>query len=164
MHALRPGERTSERLDRLAPYSYRADPAVPDFPDDKAIIVFDGVCVLCSTFAKFVAARDGARRYRFIAAQSIVGTALYRHLGLDPVNYETNLLIANGKVSAKMGAVVGIMSGLGGIWRAAAVVGWLPARISDRIYDCVARNRYSLFGRRGHCIRADQSWRDRVIE
>ena len=35
----------SKRLALVAPYSYRADPAVPDFPDDKALIVFDGVCV-----------------------------------------------------------------------------------------------------------------------
>jgi hypothetical protein len=27
-------------------YSYRADAAVPAFPDDKPIIVFDGKCVL----------------------------------------------------------------------------------------------------------------------
>ena len=38
----------------FALYSYRADPAVPPFPDDKPLIVFDGVCVLCSGFAKFV--------------------------------------------------------------------------------------------------------------
>jgi hypothetical protein len=25
-----------------APYSYRHDPAVPPFPDDKPVIVFDG--------------------------------------------------------------------------------------------------------------------------
>lgn len=30
--------------------SYRADAAVPAFPDDKPIIVFDGNCVLCSRF------------------------------------------------------------------------------------------------------------------
>ena len=159
-----PTERTSERLERLAPFSYRSDPAVPPFPDDKAIIVFDGVCVLCSGFARFVAARDTAQQYRFMAAQSAVGTALYRHLSLDPVNYETNLLIRNGKVSAKMGAFVGIMSGLGGVWRAAAVFGWLPARFSDRMYEAIARNRYRLFGRRDQCIRPDQSWCDRVIE
>lgn len=56
------------------------------------------------------------------------------------------------------------MSGLGEIWRAAAVFGWLPGRLSDRMYDMIARNRYSLFGRRDHCIPPDQSWRDRMIE
>ena len=37
------------------PYSYRADAAVPAFPDDKPIIVFDGKCVLCSRYPAHLA-------------------------------------------------------------------------------------------------------------
>ena len=44
----------SRRLSQAQPYSYRADPAVPAFPDDKGLVVFDGVCVLCSGFVQFV--------------------------------------------------------------------------------------------------------------
>ena len=157
-------ERTSEWLGRLAPYSYRGDPAVPAFPDDRPVIVFDGVCALCSSFARFVAARDRDQNFRFIAAQSALGMALFRHYGLDPVNYETNLLIANGRVSAKMDAFGAIMTRLGGVWRLGIVLGWLPGRLSDRLYETIARNRYALFGRTEQCIRPDASWRDRVIE
>ena len=149
---------------RFPDYSYRADPDVPAFPDDKAVIVFDGVCVLCSAFARFVATRDTDRQFRFIAAQSPLGLSLYRHFGLDPVNYETNLLIANGRVSVKMAAVVGIVTALGGGWRLIGVFSWLPARLSDRMYEAIARNRYRLFGRQEQCIRPDASWSDRVIE
>ena len=149
---------------RFGDYSYRADPAVPAFADDRAVIVFDGVCVMCSGFAQFVARRDTDRKFRFIAAQSPLGVALYRHFGLDPVNYETNLLIANGRLSVKMAAVLGIVTALGGCWRLVGVFGWLPAGLSDRIYEAIARNRYRLFGRRDRCIRPDASWSDRVIE
>lgn len=37
-----------------APYSYRANPAVPAFDDGRALFVFDGVCVPCSGGAAFV--------------------------------------------------------------------------------------------------------------
>jgi hypothetical protein len=37
-----------------APFSYRSDPAVPSFPDDRPIIIFYGHCVLCSRFARFL--------------------------------------------------------------------------------------------------------------
>jgi hypothetical protein len=37
-----------------APYEYRADPAVPGFADERFVIVFDGKCVLCSSFAQFI--------------------------------------------------------------------------------------------------------------
>ena len=157
-------QRTSDRLDRLGAYSYRSDPAVPAFADDKAVIVFDGVCALCSGFVRFVAVRDHYRQFRFIAAQSPLGAALFRHYGLDPVNYETNLLIADGRVSAKMAAFAGIMSRLGGVWRLGTVMGWLPGRLSDRMYEAIARNRYRLFGKFDQCIRPDASWRNRVIE
>ena len=35
-------------------YSYRSDPTVPAFPDDRPIIIFDGKCVFCSVFARFI--------------------------------------------------------------------------------------------------------------
>ena len=152
-----------ERLRALPPRSWRGDPAVPPFPDDRPVIVFDGVCVLCSGFARFVARRDASRQFRFVAAQSPLGAAIYRHAGLDPVNYETNLLIDGGHIFGKMDAVAGIMRRLGGIWRLAALAGRLPHGIADRLYDRVAQNRYRLFGRRQACIVPDADWRDRMV-
>ncbi|WFU41225.1 DCC1-like thiol-disulfide oxidoreductase family protein [Bradyrhizobium sp. CB82] len=34
------------------------------WPDDD-VILFDGVCIFCSRWVRFVAARDTARRFRF---------------------------------------------------------------------------------------------------
>ena len=162
-------QRLGARLDVLPSYSWRTDPSVPAFPDDKPVIVFDGICVLCSGFVRFVATRDPNAKFRFIAAQSPLGTALYRHLRLDAVNYESNLLIADGKVSAKMEAFRGIMWRLGRGWRAASAIGLLPGWVADGVYDVVARNRCRVFGRYDRCIRFDAdgagaSWHDRVIE
>jgi hypothetical protein len=42
------------------PFSYRSDPAVPKFPDDRPIIIFDGYCALCSGWAKLRAAQSSA--------------------------------------------------------------------------------------------------------
>lgn len=77
-------------------HSYRSDPAVPSFPDDRPLIVFDGVCVLCSGFVRFVLRHDGKNQFRFAAVQSITGDALYRHYGLATTPWDTNLLIAEG--------------------------------------------------------------------
>ena len=63
-----------------------------------------------------------------------------------------------------MDAFGAIMTRLGGVWRLGIVLGWLPGRLSDRLYETIARNRYALFGRTEQCIRPDASWRDRVIE
>jgi predicted DCC family thiol-disulfide oxidoreductase YuxK len=62
-------------------FSYRNDPAVPAFPDDRPILIFDGNCVLCSSFAQFILRHDKAHRLRLMAAQTTLGAALYRHFG-----------------------------------------------------------------------------------
>ncbi len=149
----------------LPAYSYRRDAGVPSFADDAPLIVFDGVCVLCSGFARFVARHDAQRTYRFTAAQSLLGAALFRHYGLQSVNYETSLLIVDGRAYGKLVAVSSILSGLGGIWRlCGSALRLVPTRLGEWLYDAVARNRYRMFGRHAVCLVADADWRSRVID
>jgi hypothetical protein len=78
-------------------YSWRDDPSVPAFADDRPTLIFDGHCVLCSSFAQFILRHDRERRFRLLAAQTPLGAALYRHLGLLPTEYETNILLEDGR-------------------------------------------------------------------
>lgn len=139
------------QLDSFSTYSYRDDPSVPDFPDETPLIVFDGVCVLCNGFARFVAKRDVAKRFRFAEAQSPLGGALYRHYGLDDVDYETNLLIQDGRAYGRMEAFVHIVSQLGCAWSTVRLILGLPRPMRDWLYDRIAKNRYRLFGRYDAC-------------
>jgi predicted DCC family thiol-disulfide oxidoreductase YuxK len=154
----------SQRLSEAAPYSYRADPAVPAFPDDKAVIVFDGVCVLCTGSARFVIERDGARAFRFAATQSPLGQALFRHYGLDTETFETNLVLIDGRAYGKLDSVAAVCGRLGGGWRLLAVLRFIPRPIADWLYDRVAKNRYTLFGRTEACMIPPPEWRARFIE
>jgi predicted DCC family thiol-disulfide oxidoreductase YuxK len=148
----------------MPPYSYRADACVPAFPDEKPLIVFDGVCVLCSAFAQFVAKRDPSGHFRFTAAQSKLGQALYRHYGFDPDQPETSLLIDEGRLFGKSKALAKILGRLSGPWRCGWLVLALPRPARDWVYDRIARSRYRVFGRRSACVRPDGSWRTRVVE
>ncbi len=151
------------RLDRFAPYSYRDDPALVTVPGDKPIIVFDGVCVLCTGFARFVVARDPAAHFRLTAAQSGVGQAFFRHYGLDPVHFETNLLIEDGRAYGKLAALTRILPRLAMPWPLAAPLTRLPGPLGDWIYDRIARNRYRLFGRTETCMVPPADWRARTL-
>jgi len=153
----------SQKLAQAAPYSWRADPAVPQFPDDKALIVFDGVCVLCSGFARFVLKRDRQFAFRLATAQSPLGQALYRHYGLDGQEFETNLVLAGGRATAKLDTVALAGERLGGRWRALSLLRLLPRALADWLYDRVAANRYALFGRTERCMIPPPEWRDRFI-
>jgi len=153
------GEATVKR----APFSYRDDPVVPHFPDDRPIIVFDGKCVLCSRFAQFVMRRDRDAKFRLLAAQSPLGDALYRHFELDPVNYETYILLQNGVAYLRSEAAIRILEGLSLPWRLASICRVCPLSVRDRLYDFVARHRLSWFGARAICYVANAAEADRFL-
>lgn len=147
----------------VAPYSYRTDPAVPAFPDDKALIVFDGVCVLCSGLARFVLKRDRDFVFRLTTAQSPVGQALFRHYGLDTETLATNLVLIDGTPYGKLDTVAAVGSRLGGGWRLLSMLRLIPRPVGDWLYDGIARNRYHLFGRYSRCPAPEPRWRERFI-
>jgi predicted DCC family thiol-disulfide oxidoreductase YuxK len=164
MSAVADTDRCADRLARRAAYSYRIDPAVPAFPDDRPVIVYDGVCVLCSAAMRVIARRDTAAHFRFVNGQSAVGGALFRHYGLDPVNFETVLLIDEGRAFGKLDMTRRVADLIGGPWRLFEVFAILPGAMQDWCYDLIAKNRYRLFGRSDVCIAPDPSWRARIIE
>jgi predicted DCC family thiol-disulfide oxidoreductase YuxK len=146
-----------------APFSFRNDPAVPAFPDDRPVIIFDGKCVFCSGFARFILWADRKRRFRLLAAQTGLGAALYRHYGLDPMNYSTNILLADGRAWFKSAASLRIFQLLGLPW-ALLSAGWLlPRVLRDGLYDVVARNRLRWFGVRETCYAPDATQADRFL-
>lgn len=143
--------------------SYREDKRVPPFPDDRPIVIFDGKCVMCSGFANLILRRDRALRFRLLAAQTPLGEALYRHYGLDPVDYETNLLIEDGRAWFKSEASIRILERLGFPWAMMAAARLLPLTLRDRLYEIIARNRLRWFGTRTSCYAPQPEDADRFL-
>ncbi|MBS0521288.1 MAG: DUF393 domain-containing protein [Proteobacteria bacterium] len=145
------------------PYSYRDDPAVPAFADDHPILIFDGKCVLCSGFARFILRTDRHRCFRLLAAQTPLGTALYRHYGLHPTDYETNILIDAGRLWQKSESSIRVFEILGAPWSLVGIVRVLPLALRDRLYEIVARNRLRWFGERQTCFLPTPADADRFL-
>ncbi|WP_249740833.1 thiol-disulfide oxidoreductase DCC family protein [Agrobacterium rubi] len=144
-------------------YSYRADPVVPDFPDDRPLIVFDGECGFCSRDIDFVLRHDKNALFRFTPAQSELGTALMRHYGYRTDNYETSLLVENGIAYPRSDGVLRVLKLLGGRTSLLAIFRFVPRGLRDRVYDLVARNRMKIAGRRQACRMPTAAERDRFI-
>lgn len=144
-------------------YSYRSDPTVASFPDDRPVIVFDGHCALCSGWAKFVLKHDPEGKIRLLPAQSDLGRALYIHYGLDPQDYETNILIAKGVGWFKSEGSIRMAEELGFPWSMAAIFRILPTRLRDGLYYHIARNRLRFFGRRDVCYLSEPGKEDRFL-
>jgi predicted DCC family thiol-disulfide oxidoreductase YuxK len=120
-------------------------------PEAGPIIVFDGMCVLCSANAQFVLANDKSGHFRLAAMQGAVGAGLFARHGIDPNDPNTIIVVDGENVWRDSDAVLAIYSGLGWPWRLAAMFKIVPRFMRDPIYRLVARNRYRIFGKRETC-------------
>jgi predicted DCC family thiol-disulfide oxidoreductase YuxK len=132
------------------------------WPDDD-VILYDGVCVFCSRWVRFVAARDKEQRFRFTAIQSGYDTRLAKALGIDPRDPDTNTVVHGGVAYFKSDAALTMLSHLPG-WDWVRVLRFLPKPLRDAAYNLIARNRYRIFGKYEKCFVPDASLRARVIE
>jgi predicted DCC family thiol-disulfide oxidoreductase YuxK len=139
------------------------NPVSTSFKDLQDTIVFDGECVLCSGFFNFMLTRDTAQRFKFATAQSPLGQRLYGELGLPTRDFETNLVIVNGKVHQRLDAFAAAMKSLPGGWPVLSLCRFLPGWIKDPFYNSIARNRYKIFGRTQTCMVPDPDLRARFL-
>ena len=135
---------------------------LPNLPDGP-LIVFDGVCVLCSRFARFVIEHDPDRTFYFTTAQGELGQALYRYFDLDTTDFETNIVIVDGNAWGELDAFAHAMARLPRPYRWLKVVRWIPEPLSGWLYRRIARNRYQLFGKTETCMIPPTDWQDRFI-
>jgi predicted DCC family thiol-disulfide oxidoreductase YuxK len=133
------------------------------------LLLFDGVCGLCSRLVQFVLVRDRRRVFHFASLQSARGAAALAHYGHDAKELTTVYVLANygapdATLLTKARAVLFVAGALGWPWKAARLFGVLPIAWLDLLYDFVARNRYRVFGRLDHCLMASPQYRSRFVD
>lgn len=134
------------------------------------ILLYDGVCGLCNRLVQFILRRDPAGIFRFAALQSpLAGRILARH-GADSRDLDTVYVVVDSDAPGesllpRSEAVAFVLSQLGGMWRAAALVlKLLPRPLRDFGYNVVARRRYRIFGRSETCVLPTPENRDRFLD
>ncbi|MBV9827147.1 MAG: DUF393 domain-containing protein [Alphaproteobacteria bacterium] len=115
------------------------------------LILFDGVCLLCSRSVRFVLERDPAARFRFAPIESAYGTALATRLGITAGTPETNAAIIGGWAYFKSDAAIQVLARLPR-WSWARWLRVVPRPLRNWLYDLTARNRYRVFGRTEQCF------------
>ena len=136
--------------------------ALNPWPDDD-VILYDGVCVFCSRWIRFIATRDRDRRFRFTAIQSPYGRRLAQAFGIDPNDPDTNAVIHGGVAYFKSDGALTVLGALPG-WSWVRGLRAVPKLLRDAVYNLVARNRYRIFGKYEVCFVPDAEMRDRVME
>ncbi len=116
------------------------------------VVLFDGVCRLCSVWARFLIRFDRKRQFKLATVQSPEGQAILQWHGFPTDHYETMLLVEGANIYTKSSAFFRVMGRLPWPWPIMCI-GWVvPSIIRDWLYDRLALNRYKLFGRYDACV------------
>lgn len=116
------------------------------------IVLFDGVCNLCSKSVHFIIRRDSKSKFRFASLQSEKAHLLLQQHGPPPNNIDSLIYIADNKIYLKSTAVLKILLELDGAWCLFYVLIVIPRFIRDMVYDFIAKRRYKRFGKTETCM------------
>jgi len=124
-----------------------------DFPKDKKIILFDGVCNLCESSVLFVIKRDKKDIFRFVALQSDLGKEIIEHIGLSKKNIDSVILYEPGiSYNYKSAAALEIAKDLGGFFHLGTIFKIIPSGLRNVLYDYISKNRYLWYGKKDNCL------------
>lgn len=122
-------------------------------PENKKLVLFDGVCNLCNNSVTWIIKRDNNNVFLFAPLQSEVGTKIIDKFNIDTSKTDSILLFeSSGRLSIKSSAALRIASGLGWPWKIMSVFLIIPGIIRNVVYDYIARNRYKWYGKREACM------------
>jgi predicted DCC family thiol-disulfide oxidoreductase YuxK len=129
----------------------------------KGVVIFDGVCNFCNASVNFMMARDSRNHFLFTANQMDSGRELLTHFGLNPDEVHTVYLVEDGKIYEKSTAALRIARRLNTPWNWAYIFVVIPRFIRDAVYNLIASNRYSWFGKKDQCRLPSPEERARFI-
>jgi predicted DCC family thiol-disulfide oxidoreductase YuxK len=124
-----------------------------DLPIGKKIILFDGLCNLCEASVQFVIKHDNSDQFRFVALQSDLGQKIIAHIGINLKNIDSVVLYEPGVAYYyKSNAALQVAKNLGGLFHLGTVFRIIPTTLRNALYDYVAKNRYSWYGKKQNCM------------
>ncbi|MCH4823141.1 thiol-disulfide oxidoreductase DCC family protein [Gramella lutea] len=122
-------------------------------PENKKIILFDGVCNLCDGAVQFIIKHDKKDVFRYASLQSEIGKKLVAERGIDPEEIDSIMLIEPGVAYyRKSTAALEIARDLSGGYSLLKNFIFIPEIMRDGVYDFIANNRYRWFGKKEQCM------------
>ena len=113
----------------------------------KKIIVFDGECLICNRFYKWVLRNDKKNVFMFTNIQS----KFYSENSNIDKSKDSIIVITKNKILYDCDAIVYILK----ITKTQLVIRFIisifPRFVSNFFYQIIARNRYDLFGKKDTC-------------
>ena len=122
----------------------------------KKIIFYDGHCNLCNGFVNAIIKLDKKNIFLFAPLNGNHAKNLLKKNNIKNTTFDSVVLFNNNSISYKSKAVIEILISLGGIYRVLVMTKIIPRAVLDWLYDIVAKNRYSWFGKQDRCMVPDK--------
>ncbi len=123
-------------------------------PQNKKLILFDGVCNLCNTSVLYVIKRDKRNTFLFAQLQSEIGKQIVNHFEVDSSKTDSILLFDAEKqtLNVKSAAALKIAKALS--FPSALLYGFMivPGFIREFVGDFIAKRRYKWYGKKDSCM------------
>ena len=126
---------------------------IDNIPENKKLILFDGVCNLCNEAVLNIIKQDKKDIFLFTALQSNTGKNIINELGIDTSKIDSIVLYIPGEdYFIKSEAALKIANEFYGLWKLIQVFRIFPVFFNDFFYDFIARNRFRWFGKKEECM------------
>jgi predicted DCC family thiol-disulfide oxidoreductase YuxK len=130
---------------------------------ESPVILFDGVCNLCSGFVQVMIRIDKKGQFKFASIQSDYGQKALQKFKLPTEEISTVVMVDRERVYTHADVALQIALRLGGLWRLFAVFYLIPRPLRNLIYNWVARNRYRWFGQKESCMIPTPELKNRFV-
>lgn len=129
---------------------------------DKPIVFFDGVCGLCNSAVDFIIRNDKSNSILFSPLQ---GEYIDKfNLNIEKIEPESLILYYRDTFYDKSEAAIEIGKLMGFPYSAGVITKVIPKKISNIIYDFIAKKRYKWFGKKDNCRIPTKEERERFID
>lgn len=116
----------------------------------RPVLIFDGVCNICSFGVEIVLKNDRDGVFDFAFAQGAQGGALKRAHGMSTA-LDTVTVVDGHRVYIRSDAALYVAGRLPFPWKLLRGLAIVPRAWRDGLYNIVARNRYTWFGQKSAC-------------
>lgn len=115
------------------------------------IVLYDGVCGLCSRAVQFLLRVDRDRAFTFAPLQGETADRLRARHPEIPADLDSVVYVEGGRVSLRSRAFVHAARHLPYPWKLGSWLWIIPRFLADLAYRFIARIRYRVFGKHDTC-------------
>ena len=119
--------------------------------EEKKIVLFDGVCNLCSSSVQFILKHDKKNQFLFGSLQGKAGQEYLKKFNLPVDALNSFMLVEDDKLYTCSSGALRMLRHLGNGWQLLYAFIIVPKFMRDGVYNIIAKNRYKWFGKKEEC-------------